>query len=199
MLKQALNTLMQSETIGKILQNEALVESILTAITSSLEARDAISTRYEQMLKAVGLVTSSQLEEVKEALDMMSQEADALREQLTNSSANSRKLRQKAEEAELQLAEAQAEIEVLKLKLAQAEQSKAEHVQPKASSENKAPATETNTAKTKTAKNKPAIEAPQWSPTMTKKELIEVATDLGLKVSNKLKKTDLIDRLKKLG
>ena len=34
---------------------------------------------------------------------------------------------------------------------------------------------------------------------MTKKELIEVATSLGLKVSNKLKKTDLIDRLKKLG
>jgi uncharacterized coiled-coil DUF342 family protein len=190
MLKQAFNTIMQSETIGKILQNEALVESILTAITSSLEARDAISARYEQMLKAVGLVTNSQLEEVKEALDMMSQEADALREQLTNSSANSRKLRQKAEEAEKQLAAAQAEIEELKLKLAQAEQSKVEHVQSKSNSANKAPAAKKNTTKN---------EDPQWSPTMTKKELIEVATDLGLKVSNKLKKTDLIDRLKKLG
>ena len=35
-LKQAFNTIMQSEMIGKIFQNEALVESILKAITSSL-------------------------------------------------------------------------------------------------------------------------------------------------------------------
>lgn len=184
-LKQAFNTIMQSEMIGKILQNEALVESILKAITSSLEARDTISARYEQMLKTVGLVTANQLAEVQESLDMMAQEADALREQLENSSGHSRKLRQRAEEAEQQLALAQKELQKLQLKLEQAEKPNvAQKVSKSAKVSSKADQTQAS---------------PQWSPTMTKKELIEVATSLGLKVSNKLKKTDLIDRLKKLG
>ena len=181
-LKQAFNTIMQSEVIGKILQNEALVESILKAITSSLEARDTISTRYEQMLKTVGLVTVNQLEELQESLEMMSQEAEALREQLENSSGHSRKLRQRAEEAELQLAAAQAEIQELKSK-----------------TEQKKTAVKTKKSASSVQKLEKSDNAAQWSPTMTKKELIEVATTLGLKVSNKLKKTDLIDRLKKLG
>ena len=183
-LKQAFSTIMQSEMIGKILQNEALVESILKAITSSLEARDTISARYEQMLKTVGLVTANQLAEVQESLDMMAQEADALREQLENSSGHSKNLRQRAEEAEQLLASAQKEIQGLKLKLEQTKKSKtAQNISE--------PAKVSSKAKAQTD--------PQWSPTMTKKELIEVATSLGLKVSNKLKKTDLIDRLKKLG
>ena len=181
-LKQAFNTIMQSELIGKILQNEALVESILKAITSSLEARDTISTHYEQMLKTVGLVTVSQLEELQESLEMTAQEAEALREQLENSSGHSRKLRQRAEEAERQLAVALAEVQELKSKL---EQNATAQKMKKSVSNGQ-----------RTAKSE---EAAQWSPTMTKKELIEVATTLGLKVSNKLKKTDLIDRLKKLG
>ena len=183
-LKQAFNTIMQSEMIGKILQNEALVESILKAITSSLEARDTISARYEQMLKTVGLVTASQLAEVQDSLDIMAQEADALREQLENSSGHARKLRQRAEEAEQKLTLAQKEIQELKLKLEQTDKSN----------------TAQKASKPAKVSSKTNVQAsPQWSPTMTKKELIEVATSLGLKVSSKLKKTDLIDRLKKLG
>lgn len=191
LIKHAINTIMQSEMIGKILQNEAFIETILKAVTSSLEARDAISSRYEQMLKSVGLVTANQLEELQEMLNMLSQEAEGLREQLEASAETRRQLRERAEKAEAELATAQAEIQQLQAQLVQAQSSinqKVVETQESKATVTKAPSTDSQKSES----------ASLWSPTMTKAELVKIATDLGLKVSSKLKKTDLIDRLKQM-
>ena len=171
LINRAINTIMQSELIGKVLQHEGFIEAILKAVTTSLEARDAFSSRYESILKGVGLVTTSQLEELQQMVEMLNQEADGLREQLDRAARNAKSLRQRAEAAERQLKKAQVELEQLKAQL--------------------------NTSTVVEQEEEATAVAPQWSPTMTKAELITIATDLGIKVSSKLKKTDLIDRLKK--
>ena len=174
LINRAINTVIQSELIGKVLQHEAFIEAILNAVTTSLEARDALSSRYENILKGVGLVTTSQLEELQHMVDLLTQEAEGLREQLDRAALNAGSLRQRAEQAETQLESVQAELDALKAQ-AVVSNSSVDTVE------------------------KVSDQAPQWSPTMTKAELITIATDLGIKVSSKLKKTDLIDRLKKLG
>merc|ERR1711991_12970 len=86
MINRAINLIMQNELIGKALQHETFVETILTAVTTSLEAKDALSARYETILKSVGLVTKNQLDELQERLDYLTQEAEGLQEQLDHAS-----------------------------------------------------------------------------------------------------------------
>ena len=171
MINRAFHKVMQSELVGKALQHEAFVEAILKAVTSSLEARDALSARYEALLAQVGLVTLGQLEEIRADLESFKQEAEGLREQLDFAAQTTRKLRQRAEQAEESLAQAHQEIRGLKDRLTSSKEEPTE-VQPE------------------------IISTPEWRPTMTKAELIKIASHLGLKVSKKLKKSDLIDRLK---
>ena len=173
MISRAFNKVMQSEVVGKALQHEAFVEAILKAITSSLEARDAFSVRYEALLAQVGLVTLSQLEELTDELEIFKQEAEGLREQLDFAAQTTRKLRQRAETAEEQLAQALEEVALLKETIAgvSEENHESPHMEP----------------------------IPEWRPTMTKAELINIASKLGLKVSKKQKKTVLIELLKSFG
>jgi len=170
MISRAFNKVMQSEVVGKALQHEAFVEAILKAITSSLEARDAFSVRYEALLAQVGLVTLSQLEELTDELEIFKQEAEGLREQLDFAAQTTRNLRQRAESAEKRLAQALKEVAQLKETIAAT--SEESHEPPQ------------------------EVSLPEWQPTMTKAELIKIASTLGLKVSTKLKKSDLIERLK---
>ncbi len=182
LINRAINTIMQSELIGKVLQHEAFIESILKAVTTSLEAKDAFSARYETILRSVGLVTSTQLDVLKEMLDALNQEADALREQLDHAAQSTRSLRQRASKAEAELAQAIADLESAQAELT--------------SLKAKTKVTSKSKAKPKTqAKPTPKPAAATWSPTMTKAELIEIAKSLGMKVSTKVKKTDLINRL----
>ena len=177
LINRAINTIMQSELIGKVLQHEAFIESILRAVTTSLEARDALSVRYEQLLKSVGLVT--QLNALQEMLDSLNQEAEALREQLDRSALNNRELRKRAEEAERELASARAALKAA-LEELNAHQKGGKKTKAKASA---------------SASSKSEEGALTWTPTMTKAELLEIAKSLGLRVSGKIKKTDLINRL----
>lgn len=173
MINRAFNMVMQSEFIGKALQHEAFVEAILKAVTSSLEARDALSSRYESLLAQVGLVTLSQLEELQEELETFKQEAEGLREQLDFAAQTTRKLRQQAESAEASLAQTLTELNKLRAEVAVSTEDRVDEPEEESSQ-------------------------PEWRPTMTKAELIKVASHFGLKVSTKLRKSDLIDRLKSL-
>lgn len=172
LINRAINTIMQSELIGKVLQHEAFIESILKAVTASLEARDALGIRYEQLLKSVGLVTTEQLSSLQEMLDSLNQEAEALREQLDRAALTHRELRQRAESAE-------KELESLRTELKAAREALSSHSKDQSSA---------------TASSKESSQV-TWTPTMTKAELLEIAKSLGLRVSGKIKKTDLISRL----
>lgn len=173
-INRAINSLMQSEMVSKVLQQEALVETILKAVTTSLEARDTLSAQYEGILRRVGLVTVQQLHEVRDELELLNQEADGLREQLAYAAQSNLELRRRAELAEAELAKVQEQLHASLKTTAE--------VEPEPSKKIKVEATRTNTST-------------QWAPTMTKKELIEIARELGMKVSTKIKKTDLIERL----
>jgi chromosome segregation ATPase len=165
---------MQSDFVGKALQHEAFIEAILRAVTSSLEARDALSVRYETLLAQVGLVTLSQLEEMRDELETFKQEAEGLREQLDFAAQTTRKLRQRAENAEDSYTQILRELEELKETI-------------KSANEESIDVSSGDSITTGT---------PEWRPTMTKAELRNIASTLGLKVSTKLKKSDLIERLK---
>ena len=173
MINRAFNMVMQSEFIGKALQHEAFVEAILKAVTSSLEARDALSSRYESLLAQVGLVTLNQLEELQEELETFKQEAEGLREQLDFAAQTTRKLRRQAEIAEASLAQTLTELNELRAEITVSTEDRVDEAEEESAQH-------------------------EWRPTMTKAELIKVASHLGLKVSTKLRKSDLIDRLKSL-
>ena len=183
MIGKAFNVLMQSELVGKALQHEALVEAILRAVTSSLEARDVLSAHYEQLLTQVGLVTARQLDELHAELDLFKQEAEGLREQLDVAAQTTRKLRQRAEGAEKELSEAREAVNVL-----QAELEKFKDNQTSAEADSAG-----------TAADEAEDVDVAWRPTMTKAELIEVASELGMSVSKRLRKSELIERLRSLG
>lgn len=188
MINKALNALMQSEIIGKVLQHEALVEAILRAVTSSLEAKDVLSAHYEQLLTQVGLVTTRQLDELNAELDLFRQEAEGLREQLDVAAQTTRKLRQRAEQAERELAETHEEVKRLRAEL------KTHQEAARSSSQGKDIG-----ALSDESKSEPSVsEQPEWRPSMTKAELIDIASELGLSLSAKLKKSELIERLRAL-
>ena len=170
MINRAFNIVMQSELVGKALQHEAFIEAILKAITSSLEARDALSVRYEALLAQVGLVTLSQLEELRDELETFKQEAEGLREQLDFAAQTTRTLRRRAESAEASLTQVSAELKALQETMTASEAS-------------------VNTLSKELITH-------EWHPTMTKAELRDIASKLGLTVSTKLKKSDLLERLK---
>lgn len=181
MIGKAFNVLMQSELVGKALQHEALVEAILRAVTSSLEARDVLSAHYEQLLTQVGLVTTRQLDELHAELDLFKQEAEGLREQLDVAAQTTRKLRQRAEGAEKELSEARSALSALQAEL------------------KKLKDTQTSAESASTAVGEAEDVDVAWRPTMTKAELIEVASELGMSVSKRLRKSELIERLRSLG
>lgn len=177
MINRAFNIVMQSDFVGKALQHEAFVEAILRAVTSSLEARDALSVRYEALLAQVGLVTLSQLEELRDELETFKQEAEGLREQLDFAAQTTRNLRQRAESAEDAYTRLLRDLEEFKDTIKSTSE---ESIDVSSADETTADTPDT----------------PEWRPTMTKAELINIASTLGLKVSTKLKKSDLIERLK---
>jgi uncharacterized coiled-coil DUF342 family protein len=172
---------MQSELVSKVLQQEVLVETILKAVTTSLEARDTFSVQYEAMLRRVGLVTKQQLDELVSELDALTQEAEGLREQLAYAAQSNLELRRRAESAEGELDHVKAELKAAQVKLQATLQS-------------------TKKSAAHAAKEDPVADEVEmtWNPTMTKAELIGIARDLGVKVSTKIKKTDLIERLSNL-
>lgn len=180
-LNRAISTLMQSELVNKVLQQEVLVETILKAVTTSLEARDTLSIQYEAMLRRVGLVTKLQLDELVSELDSLTQEAGGLREQLAYAAQSNLELRRRTESAEAELSRVKAELSAAQAKLQVSEKR-----------------TEVKGSDPVQNEQVNAGVVSSWSPTMTKAELISIARDLGVKVSTKIKKTDLIERLTNL-
>ena len=161
LINRAINTIMQSELIGKVLQHEAFIESILRAVTASLEARDAFSTRYEQLLKSVGLVTVQQLSALQEMLDALNQEAEALREQLDRAALNNRDLRKRAEKSESELKSTRVKLEKALREL-----------------ESQSGSSAANDHSSSTSSDEVKV---HWAPTMTKAELLEIAKSIGLR------------------
>ena len=105
-----------SQLIHKILENEALADALLKALSVSLEAKKQVESQYEQTLSSLSLAPLSRLQAAEEDLKTLEEELEALRDQLTRLSAEARDGRQAARA----LTRAQEELEALKAQLAAA-------------------------------------------------------------------------------
>jgi len=153
--------------INKILENEALADALLKALSVSLEAKKQVESQYEQTLSSLSLAPLSRLQAAEEELSVLEAELEALREQLLSLSAEARAGRS----ARSELSAAQAEIESLKAELEAAQQ--APRQAPQA-----------------------AADSPQaklsWSAQMTKGKLLSLAREQGLELKGTMKKAEII-------
>ena len=179
MINRVINTVVQSDLVSKVLQHEAVLEMILSAVTSSLEARDALSSRYDALLSQAGLVTLSQHEALKERIEQLNESAEGLNEQIDLATQTARTQRRRAERAEADVAELSTLLENARAELSALQSKRAAEVQVEA------PA-------------KAQADAPKWRESMTKAELLKVASNVGLELSAKLKKRELIEQLRSL-
>ena len=196
MINRAINTVLQSELVSKVLQHEAVLETILKAVTSSLEARDALSARYESLLSSTGLVTLSQHQTLREELERLTQEAEGLNEQMSMAGRTARTLRKRAESAEAQVVELTALLESARADLSAFKAAESlsatlgDHPEPVDSDHQSSPSGEAQPSDGATDT------APLWRMNMTKAELIKAAAAVGLELSAKLKKSELIERIR---
>jgi predicted nuclease with TOPRIM domain len=155
-----------SQLVNKILENEALADALLKALSVSLEAKKQVESQYEQTLSSLSLAPLTRLQAAEEELKVLEEELEALREQLTRLSTEAREGRRASEQLEV----AHAEIEQLKARLNEVERS-AE--------------TAPSTGATKVS----------WSKKMTKGQLLSLARENGLELKGTLKKDEMIVQL----
>lgn len=165
-----LKLLSPSQLINKILENDALADALLKALSISLEAKKQVESQYEQRLSALSLAPLSRLQAAEEELKIFEEELDALREQLSRLSAEARDGRR----AERALQDAQAELEALKEELSSLKNAKAT---PKAAS---------------LAPTKGGV---SWSMKMTKGQLLSLARENGLELKGSMKKDEMISMI----
>lgn len=183
MINRVINTVVQSELVSKVLQHEAVLEMILSAVTSSLEARDALSSRYDALLSQAGLVTLSQHEALKKRIEQLNESAEGLNEQIDLATQTARTQRRRAERAEADVAELSTLLENARAELSALQSERAAEAQVEVQPE---------------ALAKAQAETPKWRESMTKAELLKVASAVGLELSAKLKKRELIEQLRSL-
>jgi len=155
-----------TQLINKILENEALADALLKALSVSLEAKKQVESQYEQTLSSLSLAPLTRLQAAEEELKLLEEELEALREQLTRLSTEAREGRK----ASGQLRDALAEIEQLKARLSEAEG----RVEP--------------------AKSSSATQV-SWSKKMTKGQLLSLARENGLELKGTIKKDEMIAQI----
>ena len=213
MLMKTLGKVVQTEAVSKILQNEALMNQILKAVSVSLEAKDVLGEQYEQTLRTLSLAPLSRVEELGQQLDMLEAEANSLKKQLLHLATTQQN--QKSSESivkELQGALQQAHTRVQSLETSnqklQADNQKLQaelaelKKQAQASSKTdgkksstKTSVKKTNSKTTQVKKNSPKVSSAntkQWNRKMKKGDLLLIAQSLGLKANQSHKKNEIL-------
>lgn len=160
-----LKLLSPTQLVNKILENEALADALLKALSVSLEAKKQVENQYEQTLSSLSLAPLSRLQAAEEELKVFEDELNALRDQLTNLSVEARQGRKAMKDLEF------AEAEILKLKDALAS-AQAGSVQ----------------AELKVSSSKTIF----WSKAMTKGQLLSLARENGLELKGSMKKDEMV-------
>ena len=196
-----LKTLGESKLVAMILENEALMNALLKALSVSLSAKEQVEAHYEQTLNNMGLAPLTRLRAAEEELKGFEEELVELRAQLTRLSSEAREGREASDElkatravmgqVEAALAHSKAEV-----KRSQNEQERMQSSLEAAYEEITAlrarlgegePSPAHNAAHNAPSASSPSASSPspepahaRWSASMSKARLLELAQSLQL-------------------
>ena len=207
-----LKTLGESKLVAMILENEALMNALLKALSVSLNAKEQVEAHYEQTLNNMGLAPLARLRAAEEELKGFEEELVELRAQLTRLSSEARSGREasdelKATRAVMEQVEAALHHSKAEVKRSQEEQERMQSSLEAAYEEITALRArlgegEPSPAQTSTSSSSPSASSPSkpasttWSATMSKAHLLELAQSLQLGAKAAMKKAEIVELLR---
>ena len=176
MLQSLLSKVLQSEQFSNLMQNEALMKVVLSALETSVQLKGTIDQQTKKVLEAFSLVHKSEVELLDAQIKDLESQVESLKNQV-------QVLIKEKLAAQAATKDALAQVNKLNEAKAKAEAVKAEAVKAEAV---KAEAVKAETAKVETAKAdqstqkqaKSSTVGIKWNSKMNKAELLEIAGKL---------------------